>query len=215
MIFSMKSLARQINSLKERERKLILVTGLVTMIGLFTLMVWKPLLDTGSGHFKVLAEYQSRIATINTQAEMLKAQANEDLNQPIREKITELKLILERQENDISSITSALVNPELMTNVFGRLLSSSQLQVEKMNNSPATPVEISAKTEDVTLLYQHDLFLGMTGRYEAVMKYVSDIEQQDWKLYWDELEFVTRNYPTGSLTLKVHTLSTSEYVLGI
>jgi len=47
------------------------------------------------------------------------------------------------------------------------------------------------------------------------LKYLQELERQDWQLYWDELTFKTEAYPQGAVTIEVHTLSTSEEVLGL
>ena len=48
-----------------------------------------------------------------------------------------------------------------------------------------------------------------------VRDYLAAVEELPSKLLWDQLEYVVEEYPKGSLTLQVHTLSSQEALLRV
>ena len=65
------------------------------------------------------------------------------------------------------------------------------------------------------MLYRHHLELELEGSYFDVLKYFEKVEGLAEQLYWDEMHFTMEEYPLGILRLEVHTLSTSEELIGV
>lgn len=102
-----------------------------------------------------------------------------------------------------------------MNMVFQGLLEKSKLQFQSIKNYLPKIIELNKDKNSNQMLYEHSLLLEMKGQYIHGLEYIQSIEKQDWQLYWDEIEFKILRYPQGLLTLKVHTLSTSDKVLGL
>lgn len=143
----------------------------------------------------------------------LKENAVRNVNKPYKEKITALHARLKKQQHKIDTITSALISPKNMPEVFSKLLNRNDLTLESVSNQDAEAVNISTNAQEDSLLFKHGLLLEMKGQFLSGLNYIKQMEKQDWQLYWDELNYVTKKYPQGVLTLKVHTLSTSDSVL--
>jgi hypothetical protein len=155
------------------------------------------------------------IETSKKNIAILEERSKVDVNLPYREKLIALKEQASEQQEKINNITNALIQPEKMNMVFQGLLEKSKLQFESIKNGSPKSIEINQDKNSNQVLYEHSLFLEMKGQYIHGLEYIQSIEKQDWQLYWDEIEFKTLRYPQGLLILKVHTLSTSDKVLGL
>lgn len=162
-----------------------------------------------------IASLEKQIEAMIKSREHLIVASKHDPNASLRYERDALKKQIQTQKERVASITSSLITPGNMAGVFDKLLSNSNVKLNSMMNSKALPIEISQSASERPLLYKHGLSLEMEGSYSSVLGYVRHLEQQSWKLYWDELTYKTTVYPNGYLLLKVHTLSTSDHVLGI
>lgn len=151
--------------------------------------------------------------TAKNAIEVLKRNAIQDVNKPYEEKIAVLHVRLKKQQQKIDTITSALISPKNMPEVFSKLLNRNDLTLESVSNDDAEPVNISTNEKEDSLLFKHGLLLEMKGQFLSGLSYIKQMEKQDWQLYWDELTYTSEKYPQGVLTLKIHTLSTSDSVL--
>lgn len=210
-----KKFLRAINQLQLRERQLITITSSVIILAGFLVAVWQPLYASWLESGKKLQSTNEQIVETGKLIEEIKTASERDANKPYRQKVDILKTSIEKQQKKIESITAALINPKHMNNVFSTLLQNSELEINKVNNEEAEAVDIKGQAESANLLFKHGLSLEMKGTFNNSLKYLQRVESQDWNLYWDELEFTTKSYPQGVLVLNVHTLSTSDHVLGL
>ena len=172
------------------------------------------MIESWAKRTKELRNLSQQIVTIDESIVQLIEAAKKDPNDELRKELQGLIDEVKTQQDKITSITSALITPEKMTGVFEQLLSNGNIKVNSIENKPAVGIEIPGQKTETALLYEHSLRLEMEGSYGAVLNYVQALENQNWTLYWDDLIYRTTKYPAGILTLEVHTLSTSEHVLG-
>lgn len=210
-----KQLLRTVNKLQVRERKLICVTGCVLIIGCFSMAAWQGLYENWEKADLKLNQIKLDVTQTENTIQNIKNESIHDINKPFTIKLEKLDNDIKNQEHEIETITAALINPKLMNQVFGTLLKNTELELHTITNSPAESIEIKGQDEADNLLYKHALSLEMAGTFEGSLKYIKRIENQNWNLYWDELVFTTSRYPQGTLLLNVHTLSTSDHVLGL
>lgn len=206
-----------INNLQVRERKLITITGCVVIISIFFLASWQSILSEWSKVNHDIHEIKNRIVEVQMKKENVLAESKIDPNKIHLNRIDALRLELDKQQATIESITSALISPKNMNQVFSALLQNSELQVSEIKNWPAEAINVvgESEAEEANLLYKHDLSLAMEGSFDSSVKYLQRVEDQYWHLFWDELIYETKDYPHGVLSLKVHTMSTSNSVLGL
>ena len=210
-----KKFLKAINRLQLRERQLITITSSVIILAGFFMGVWQPLYASWLESEVKFQASSDQIVETRKLIEEIKTASERDANEPYRQQVDSLKSSIEKQQIKIESITAALINPKHMNHVFSTLLQSSELEIHKVNNQEAEAVDIKGQAESANLLFKHGLSLEMAGTFNNSLKYLQRVESQDWNLYWDELEFTTNNYPQGVLMLNVHTLSTSDHVLGL
>lgn len=210
-----KALNHRINGLSLRERRLIALTSSCVVIAFYIMSIWLPLWNSIQLSMHENTKIEIDIETSKKNIAILEERSKVDVNLPYREKLIALKEQASEQQEKINNITNALIQPEKMNMVFQGLLEKSKLQFESIKNGSPKSIELNQDKNSNQVLYEHSLFLEMKGQYIHGLEYIQSIEKQDWQLYWDEIEFKTLRYPQGLLTLKVHTLSTSDKVLGL
>jgi len=212
---SWKKSLNAINDLHLRERRLLAITCVSVIVIVFLFASWIPLAEAVAKKVKAHEVAQTKIDGSKAAIVALEQRAKTDVNAPYRQQIERLRDQIDDQENTIDGLTSALINPKNMRKVFRGLLQENHLSIVKVKNDDAVTVSINKEEEENHLLFKHGLSLEMRGQFLNTLKYIQELEKQDWQLYWDELEFTTLSYPNGKLEIKVHTLSTSEHVLGL
>lgn len=75
--------------------------------------------------------------------------------------------------------------------------------------------EIDADEEDTAgQVYRHGLVLQFRGSYFNTLQYLQYLESLSGSFYWDRLDFQVDDWPTASVTLELHTLSSEEGFVG-
>lgn len=208
------SLLKAINRLAPRERLLIIITTQVLLVMLFYLVITGPLLKLNQGAAKKLQDEKSQISDLLQQSEALKEAAAHDPNLALRDEIRAQQERLSEQQQQISGITQSLIKPQVMGDVLGGLVQGKSLRLQQLRNAPVSVVQVPGQEPGINLLFRHDLSLTLQGSFNAALSYIESIEQQPWQLFWQSMSLRTDQYPEGTLQLQVHTLSTSENVLG-
>ena len=210
-----RELEGSIHQLQERERRLLCITVVVVIMLVAAILAWEPLYRAGLKSYEAHRTTLGEISRAQTSIADLEARAKFDVNAQNKQQVSALKGTLGKQQQQIENLTSALIAPKNMGQVFGGLLQEHALSIHEISNLDAVAVNIEGQQGETNLLYQHGLSLQLKGQYMNAVKYIQRIEEQDWQLYWDELIFRTDDYPQGTLTIDVHTLSTGDSLLDL
>ncbi len=204
-----------VNHMQVRERRLLCITVVAVTVFLQVLMLWQPIYESGHKTYQENSAIKNQIKAAKDTIVLLKERVKVDVNAHQKNQVSNLKQRLSDQQSQIESLTSALITPKNMGQVFTGLLQETTLSIEKISNVDATPVKIAGQKEETNLLFQHGLSLELKGQYMNALKYLVSLEEHDWQLYWDELQFSSEHYPQGVLKIDVHTLSTSDSLLDL
>ena len=209
-----------------RERLLIAVTTcvLVFVIG------WELLVAP------TLAERQrldNRIQTLSSnrdnllaEQQTLNSQLANDPSAELRERLKVRQNRLERLNQQISETTDQLIAPRDMVALLRNMLAAQQdLALESLVLHQPLPVfdrekgdntaDESGSEQPEPLLYAHDVALTISGGYLDVMNYLEKLEAMDERLGWLQLSYETGNWPEGTATIRVRTLSLEAAWLGV
>ncbi|MCP5325413.1 MAG: type II secretion system protein M [Oceanospirillaceae bacterium] len=208
------NLSRRINRFAPRERILLIITAQVVIVVLFYLILIGPLGRLNQQREQQIQQKEQRLADIGAQIEGIKQTAANDPNVALRDEITRQQMHLAEQQQQIENITRSLVKPEVMGDVLAGLVTGKALRLQQLRNEPASAVQVPGQAPEINLLFRHDLSLNLQGSFNGTLAYIETIEQQPWKVFWQSMSLTTDHYPEGTLQLQVHTLSTSENVLG-
>jgi MSHA biogenesis protein MshJ len=204
-----------VNHMQIRERRMLCLTVVAVTVFVQVLMLWDPIYKSGRKAYQENIGISEQIKDAKITIIRIKERASVDVNAHQKNQIKKIKERLTIQQHQIEGLTSALISPKNMGKVFTGLLQDNALSLEKISNLDAKPVNIDGQLEEINLLYEHGLSLELKGQYINALKYLQSLESQDWQLYWDELQFSSNTYPNGTLTIEVHTLSTSDSLLDL
>ena len=204
---------REINTkfLKQsrRDQILILVAALVVVI--------MPLYMYGVDKSKTeLAKAQSSYKSTQKELDDIESAKNEwmvrlqqDPNEAMRREIEEYNLKLKNLDASMSSSTVDLVPAFDMPGVLQDMLSAvGSLKIVSMDSIP--PVVIIEDDKGGVFLYRHGTRLVLEGGYLDTMKYLQVLENLSKKFMWGNFSYELREFPKGTITIEVYTLSNSK-----
>ncbi|MCK4609120.1 MAG: hypothetical protein KAT71_06540 [Gammaproteobacteria bacterium] len=98
-----------------------------------------------------------------------------------------------------------LVSGQEMTKLLKQLLlARHDLELVQFYNLPE---QQAIGNKNALNLYEHGVVIKFRGSFFAVLRYLEDLEDLPWQLFWDKLEYQVTKYPVAEVTLQVHTLS--------
>lgn len=214
-----------INTLTLRERLLFLFV--FTAI-IYT--VWDTLFFTN--HNKHQQQLHSEQQNIEQQQQQLSDDLNiltaqltnePDPNTKIRQDIALAAQQLEETNVQVNNTLKKLVPPTKITELLrGLLTQTSGLTLISLENQPVRVITLNqaekdstSEVQDDTHLFEHATTIKFTGQYQQLYQYLLALESTPWELFWDELDYKVTDYPNAEITLKVHTISTSEHWMGL
>lgn len=214
----LKELEDKINALSLRERGILLAVCLVALLGLYDAMALTPYMDQRKQNREQVTQFNTEMADLEAKITGITQKLKNDPNVLLKERIAQREQATEAIMMDIGASTENLIAPGKMSQVLGYLLSrQSGMNVKSVKNFPAEPVSFQGENSKKpnVLMYRHRLTLELEGSYFQVAGYLKMIEGMKEKLYWDDMRFIVKEYPTGTLTLDVHTLSMSKELIGV
>lgn len=214
----LQELGNKLDALSLRERCILLAVGLVAMLGIYDYLALTPYLDQRKENQRLVAQYANEMAEVEANITAIVKKLEADPNVILKERIAKREKYIRQLVDEIGASTENLIAPKKMSQVLGYLLSrQSGMAVKSVRNIPAEPIafKVSDEEEPEVLMYRHRLKLELEGTYFQVAGYLRMIEGLQERLYWDDMSFVIKDYPTGLLTLDVHTLSMSKELIGV
>jgi MSHA biogenesis protein MshJ len=192
-----------------RDQILILVAALVVVI--------MPLYMYGVDSAKVnLAKAKSTYNNTKKELSDIESAKNEwmvrmqqDPNESIRKQIEEYGEKLKNLDKALASSTVDLVPAFDMPGLLQDMLSAvGTLKLLSIESIP--PMVIVEDDRGGIFLYRHGTKLVLEGGYLDVMKYLQVLENLSKKFIWGNLSYEVREFPKGTVTIEVYTLSNSK-----
>jgi len=221
------SLSNYLNALSVRERALVLLVSISVIYA-----VWDGLLlSKQEQHYQqllisqatLLEQQQLRDEAIAKKTTLLVArQQTEDQK---KQAINQAQDSLQATTVQLNSVLNRLVPPTKITELLRSLLLQTQgLKLLSLSNDAVENISIDnsvaedeSQTNDIvkSSLYKHSTTLKLSGNYQQLYQYLSVLENSEWGLYWDTLNYKVTHYPKAEIMIKVHTISTNEYWIGL
>ncbi len=223
----MNSLLARFDALTRRERILVAVA-------VFALVIFASNLGNTQLERRQLrlAAEQQEIANerllVDASIQVFQQASGKDPDRDRREVISRLTDKEAALEQEIQSLSANLVSreqlPRLMQDVLQEIdgvkllgvdtLPAVPLQTSGQGDSAATPDSADAAPGESVTLYRHAVQIRFSCSYAGLRRYVAALEALPWRLYWEALEYVVADYPTGQAALEVFTLSTATGLFG-
>jgi MSHA biogenesis protein MshJ len=214
-----------LNALSLRERVMALVVIIAIIYAIFDGLVFQKLdmkyqqLQTQQQDFsdQQLAFSTEHLENIEKIAE------NKRGSDGVKQEISSVQKKLQETKAQLDSVFNKLVPPTKITELLrSLLLKTNGLKLVSLNNEPVKKIILNEKkdseeetSEPQSLLYEHATIIKLTGNYQQLYQYLLALEQSDWGLFWDNMHYTVTDYPQAEISLRVHTISTNEYWIGL
>ncbi len=215
-------------SLSLREKVLLLFVGIAAIYAIWDLVFFAAYTKQQKATSSQIEKIKSEEAELNTQiAEIIAKLAEQgNPNALLKQNITDTQAELVTIENKLSDTFESLVPPKEVTNfIRSLLLENSNLELIHLKNEPVQVIDLSEdkpskpqqaeNNQKSARLFEHATDIKLIGDYLSLHKYLTQLEQSKWGLYWDQLEYKVTAYPNAEISLRVYTLSTDEHWLGL
>ncbi len=204
---------QRIAVLSQRERVLILLTGLV-LLGAAGLYGWLDGADTRLQQDRMALSAAERDLEIMELENLGKqARLKRDPNQGVRDQLAQVEADLARIDDELKAQTVDLIPAHEMPLVLEALLSrSANLHMLALSSLEPTPLMAG---EQKVNLYKHGIRLQLEGGYFDVYQYLKALEALPRHFYWKQFDYQVKAYPGAVVEMEIYTLSTSkEFIRG-
>ena len=197
-----------------RERMIATAALMMLLAGLVDVLFFRSFSHREASLVQELNRLEQRIESYQQQIFDLDNLKVIDPNEKLKNDIKKESLRAAQLDMQFSKSKNDLVPPEKVLSILGSMLGKkSGLELMLMSTLPPVEIDNEIKNSSVNL-YKHQLSLDFTGTYENVRQYVLMLESLNEKVFLDQLLFKTIEYPKAEITLKVHTFTTGEALIG-
>lgn len=220
----------QFLKITQREKLLILFSGVVIIILIGYLLFIEPVNESTTRNEQTISSLQNQLNSLQAQIEVAEYALGNDPNDLLVESLD--KLTDKSQDLDLylQQETVNLVPPTQMPLLLENMLAGSQgVTLVSMQSIAPTPVlssqtktvdaESDAESNDTVVdeinLYRHGVLLSLRGSYFDIQHYLTRIEGLKWQFYWKRFNYVVTEYPEALVEVELYTLSTSKAFIGV
>ena len=208
-----KQLKTQLDKMKQRERLLVVGTGILVVGTAWYVGLMEPVIKETATSRAEITTVHKRTKSVNQSLEMQALQASSGaIGQ--REQFTLVQRRLEELNEKLGGYTAELIGPGEMARVLqGMLQKQDNLRLIKVRN--LTPEPLTSPNDDEEIIfYKHGLEIEFEGGYFACLEYLEQIEDLPWRFYWQILELQVLEYPRNRIRLEISTLSPYQEWIG-
>lgn len=205
--------ADKIAALSQRERVLILLTGLV-LVCAGAIYGW---LDGAA-----LRLEQDRVALTTAQRDLeimdlenlgKQARLARDPDQNVREQLVRIEGDIGKLDAELKAQTVDLIQAHEMPAVLEALLSRSA-NLHMLALTSLAPQPLMAGDQRINL-FKHGIRLKLEGGYFDVYQYLKALEALPRHFYWKQFDYQVQEHPKAVVEMEIYTLSTSkEFIRG-
>lgn len=226
-------LAAKLDARNQRERGLLSAMVLVVVASLLNALLIDPLLAKKKTSVQEIATQQAELQTLQTQISTLEHAGMVDPDAATRVKMENLRQKLELNHAALQSVQQGLVPPEKMGSMLADVLTQNRgLQLVSLKTLPvesvldvaasapaaATPPKekkAETPTPGIPSIYKHGVEIAVSGDYAELTRYLGDLEQLPWRMFWGKAEMRVEKYPQITLTITLYTLSMDKTWMAI
>lgn len=198
----------RLNNLSFYGRCIALAVGLVLILGLWHLFLFRPLQKTKANLQVKVSLTKKESATLKSKITLLKNQisghSNDKDQLSLRTKINNL--------NETINVFSGEFIPEKkMDDVFRAILAKEKsLKLLSIRMGKVVPIKTTdgrSLKGDTARVYERGMTLKFKGGYLATLKFLKGVEGLKWQIFWDRLTYSVDTYPDATVSITIHTLA--------
>ncbi len=226
-----KRLVKNIDARSQGEKLLVTAILVVAMILVFLEVSYDPVRGDIAAARSQISSVRAQIASQQTSYSLKLAQSQEDPNKFANDRLVVVSRQQQELLSEISALAGDLVTPNQMTALLTNVLArQTGLELISFNNEPVKPLRVmetnlneQAADEDNQIeapqslsgqVYEHGLTIEFEGDFFNTLRYVRFLEGMTGSFFWDSISFNQNEWPTATVTLKIHTLSADEGFIG-
>lgn len=219
---------QKIDALSLRERALVLLSTVAVVYLLWDVAIYNPLAQAKAGIDKSIQETTQKISSLRQEEQALLSALGSDPDRELKMQRDDLQARVRQLDVELSELSAGLVPVDQLAKILQDVLrQTGALHLQNLRTLPVEELQITAQAPATTDeqgdqldnlaagVYKHTVELTVTGSYFQLLSYLKLLEAMDWRFYWDELSFSRDNYPRGTISLRVYTLSTDEGLFGV
>jgi MSHA biogenesis protein MshJ len=209
------SLEERFGDMSVREKVLVALCGLVTVVMLLFTLVLEPTLNQISGNEKQLSSLKQNNQKTEMDTLRIQAQLKKDPNAEIDLEISNLLTESQRLSVQLSEIIEHLITPSQMAGLLEKVLEQqSGIHLVSLQTLPTEPITDDKELSQYSGYYVHPVRMELTGDYFSIANYLSKLENLPASYYWRSFSYKVDEYPQATLVLEVYTLGSREAFIG-
>lgn len=209
------SLEERFGEMSVREKVLVALCGLVTVVMLLFTLVLEPKLNQISDHEKQLSSVKQNNQQTEIDILRIQAQLKKDPNAQIDLEVSNLLAESQRLSVQLSEIIEHLITPSQMAGLLEKVLEQqSGIHLLSLQTLPSEPITEDKDASQYSGYYVHPVRMELTGDYFAIADYLSKLENLPASYYWRSFNYKVEEYPKAKLVLEVYTLGSREEFIG-
>lgn len=221
--------ADRIDSREMRERMLISISVWAAVYLLWDFVVYQPLSENRNEIKSRFDSVSSELTKLGAQEKVFVKALSNNPNVSRKREILSLETQLEKVDVDLQKLAVGLIAAERLPEVLHEvLLSINSLELTGMQTRPtkklplqtmqvnsSTNGDVEGVEAEIVGIFKHSVEIAIEGDYFSVVEYLQRMEDLEWKVYWDFLDYKVDDWPKASVILEVFTLSTEEGLMGV
>ncbi|MHA2717534.1 type II secretion system protein GspM [Vibrio owensii] len=209
------SLEERFDEMSAREKVLIALCGLVTVVMLLFTLVLEPKLNEVTSNDKQLRNLKQTNQQTEIEILRIQAQLKKDPNAEIDQAISQLLTESQHLSMQLSEIIEHLITPSQMASLLESVLEQqSGIHLLSLQTLPAEPITEDKEASQYSGYYVHPVRMELTGDYFAIENYLTKLESLPASYYWRSFSYKVEDYPKAKLVLEVYTLGSREEFIG-
>ena len=209
------SLEERFDEMSAREKVLIALCGLVTVVMLLFTLVLEPKLNEVTSNDKQLRNLKQTNQQTEIEILRIQAQLKKDPNAEIDQAISQLLTESQHLSMQLSEIIEHLITPSQMASLLESVLEQqSGIHLLSLQTLPAEPITEDKEASQYSGYYVHPVRMELTGDYFSIANYLTKLESLPASYYWRSFSYKVEDYPKAKLVLEVYTLGSREEFIG-
>ncbi|WP_026138194.1 type II secretion system protein GspM [Vibrio harveyi] len=201
------SLEERFDEMSGREKVLIALCGLVTVVMLLFTLVLEPKLNEVTSNDKQLRNLKQTNQQTEIEILRIQAQLKKDPNAEIDQAISQLLMESQHLSMQLSEIIEHLITPSQMASLLESVLEQqSGIHLVSLQTLPAEPITEDKEASQYSGYYVHPVRMELTGDYFSIANYLTKLEGLPASYYWRSFSYNVEEYPKAKLVLEVYTL---------
>ncbi|MFZ3466279.1 type II secretion system protein GspM [Vibrio harveyi] len=209
------SLEERFDEMSGREKVLIALCGLVTVVMLLFTLVLEPKLNEVTSNDKQLRNLKQTNQQTEIEILRIQAQLKKDPNAEIDQAISQLLMESQHLSMQLSEIIEHLITPSQMASLLESVLEQqSGIHLVSLQTLPAEPITEDKEASQYSGYYVHPVRMELAGDYFSIANYLTKLEGLPASYYWRSFSYNVEEYPKAKLVLEVYTLGSREEFIG-